>query len=139
MFQHPSAKMILWSVASLSGLGFLIAVMLFQIKPGWVNKSQNRMIALWQQQADFTENPLVFFAESVDFSAQFYARSHTFASTQLTEICQRLDTTKSVYFVVDKQRLTDFQNQLHLKFKRVGHEIIMSRVEYLLKVESLGC
>lgn len=130
---------LLLSIASLMGIGFLVGMMLFEFKPGWVNKSQNRVIALWLKQPDATQNPLVFYDKTVDFSAQFYTKAHTFASTEPAEICQRLNPSMPVYVVVDKRRLTDFQQKFKLPYTQIGREKIMSRVEYLLKVERLGC
>ncbi|MCX7115741.1 MAG: glycosyltransferase family 39 protein [Gammaproteobacteria bacterium] len=88
--------------ACIVGGCFIIGAALFYIAPRLVSNSQNQMVALWQQQPDWQDNPLVYLKNHVDFSAQFYSQGRAIATPDLQHLCTRVDPSRAVYVVVDQ-------------------------------------
>ncbi|HBI21266.1 MAG TPA: dolichyl-phosphate-mannose--protein mannosyltransferase [Legionella sp.] len=102
----------LLSLASISGVIFLMVTALFVFKPEWVAKSQYRVVAAYQKAASSKESRLVYWAPKTDFSAQFYSAGRAMATLDATELGHLLSNAVDNYVVIRSNQYTTIPDDL---------------------------
>lgn len=91
-------------LAPISGVIFLILTVIFLWKPEWVEKSQQRVVAAYQQDRACTPtSKMIYWAYKTEYSAHFYSRGHAFATRDPAQLSQWLDDGHVHYVVVDSE------------------------------------
>lgn len=116
VFPKAGSKSV-YSVASLVGVFFIVATLLFFDKPEWVEKSQQRVIALWRAQGPSSNNDLIYWTSKLDYSARFYAQGHVKSTHDLIQLRSWLKIPMVQYLVVNERDLqeipVDLKHELH--------------------------
>ncbi len=90
----------LLSISLITGIGFLVASVLFVLKPQWVSHSQDRVIAAYQEQPHQSQSRLIYWLPKLDFSAQFYSYGQAIATINPPELSKLLSNYADNYLVI---------------------------------------
>lgn len=116
VFPKESSKSV-YPVASLVGVFFIVATLLFVDKPEWVEKSQQRVIAVWRAHVPSSKDDLIYWTSKLDYSARFYAQGKVKSTHDLSQLRTWLKMPMVHYVVVNERELqdipADIKHQLH--------------------------
>ncbi|MCX7115098.1 MAG: glycosyltransferase family 39 protein [Gammaproteobacteria bacterium] len=125
--------------ASIMGIIFFTAGLLFLCSPQYVSQSQDRVVSLWQTQADSVKNPLVYLRWKLDFSAPFYSQGRVVYGLDLPTICPQIQAHQPVYLVVQDTDLAQLAQRIQTSFQVVGQVKRLKTSVYLVRVVGLPC
>jgi 4-amino-4-deoxy-L-arabinose transferase-like glycosyltransferase len=121
-------------VAAAVGAVFLLASVVFVVKPHWVAKSQNRVVMAWQKQAPPEGSKLLYWAYHPDYSGQFYSGGAIVATRELSTLMDyRLRHPRS-YLVVKASELHEIPLSEQSQWERIAtievlkHSMILFRI-----------
>ena len=97
---YKQNKALIW-IAGLSGLVFFIMTCLFIVKPELVEKSQYRVVQLFESQHPDKESRLIYWGYATDYSAEFYSGGKASATFSPTIFCQLIAKPSKQYVVID--------------------------------------
>jgi 4-amino-4-deoxy-L-arabinose transferase-like glycosyltransferase len=110
-----SSKLILQS-SIICGVLFLVATLVFEIKPELVAKTQKTMVTAWLNQHPLPGSNLVYWDYSTWFSAQFYSSGKVKATRDINQLCSLLSNHLDNYLVIDSRLVGDIPAELFAKF-----------------------
>ena len=108
-----------FSLASISGFLFLLVAVLFVFRPEWVEKSQHRIVAAYQNIATSSQSKLIYWAQKTEFSSQFYSRGQARATLKADELRAMLFQGVEPYVVVDLKYVDSIPNDLQKNLKQI--------------------
>lgn len=113
-----------------SGIVFALVTFLFVYQPNLVEKSQKRVVQMFNAQSD-THAPLVYWSLKPDYSAKFYTSGTAEAISNLGDLHKLLADSKERYLVLSTRRKGDIPVSLLEKMHKVG-SVNMQKNEYML-------
>lgn len=113
-----------------SGIIFTVVTILFVYQPNLVEKSQKRVVQMFNAQAD-SHLPLVYWSQKPDYSAMFYTFGSVEAISNLQELNKLLTDSPDRYLVLSSRRKADIPVTLLEKLHKVG-SVNMLNNEYML-------
>jgi 4-amino-4-deoxy-L-arabinose transferase-like glycosyltransferase len=88
-------------LTAICGYVFVLLTVVFCIKPVYVAKSQDRMVAAWQEQHPVVGSALIYWTYRTDYSAQFYSKGLATAAFDDVTLCRQLSNGLVNYVVTD--------------------------------------
>ena len=111
--------------AAIIGGIFLLVSTVFMVKPDWVAKSHDRVIAAWRQQSRPGDS-LIYWAPHSEYSAQFYSGGHIKATQNLTTLNDYLSSPVN-YVVVNAAELNQIPRRLRTHWQKVAAVDVLKR------------
>lgn len=102
-------------VSLISGVFFLVATLIFEIKPDWVAKTQKPIIELWINQHPTSGSNLVYWAGRTEFSAQFYSAGKAKSIQNREGLCKLLSNNLDNYLVINSKLVEEIPKDLFSK------------------------
>lgn len=121
------------------GISFLVATMLFAVKPDWVAKTQKVVVATWMSQRAQAEGNLIYWGYGAPFSAQFYSAGKVMATQSIDELCALLANHADNYLVIEAQEAGQIPQTLLSKFDLVKAIDYKNDKALLLHSRKLTC
>ena len=113
-----------------SGMIFALVTILFIYQPSLVEKSQKRVVQMFNAQPD-TNSPLIYWSLKPDYSAMFYTFGKAKAISNLDELNKLLADSQNRYLVLSSRREGDIPVTLLDKMHKVG-SVNMQNDKYML-------
>lgn len=126
-------------VASLTGIIFLVAALLFKLTPEWVAKSQNQVVAVWQAQQPEPNSSLIYWANNTLYSAQFYAAGRVKATNKVSQLCEWMSDNHNHYLVINPYTSDPLPDNLQKQLVEVATIPILKESSVLYRVGRLNC
>lgn len=133
------AKKLILGLSLACGGIFLIATIVFNLRPDVVSKTQKAVIAAWRQQKPLPESKLIYWDYKTEFSAQFYSYGRvTFAENQ-EQLCKLLSNNQENYIVVRSSKMTQIDPRLLAQMDKVQQVVTNGQSLELFHSSMLRC
>ena len=121
------------------GISFLIATLLFEIKPDWVAKTEKPIIEAWLNQHPTSGSALVYWDDKTQFSAQFYSAGKAKFAKNQADLCKLLSNQHDNYLVVNSKFVAEIPSDLFAKFTLVKTLVYKDEKMLLVHCPVLHC
>ncbi len=135
----PGDKRRFIPVAAINGCLFLLATFLFVLKPELVSKSQDRLVALCDQQQPVSERHLIFWDHKTTYSAQFYSRGNASATLDANQLCDLLMEHAVNYVVLNSGEPTPLPTKFLKHLSEIATVPVLQNNYTLYRAESFDC
>ncbi len=122
-------------LSSFSGVALLCVTFIFYIQPSWIEKSQHRVIHVFNQKKTLPNSQVVYWDTNVHYSAQFYSNGHAAAVHTAPELETLFAAHPEDMLVVNRQSINEIPVNLLKQFKVIA-DVSMLKDEYLLMQKS---
>lgn len=120
--------------AVICGCFFIIATLIFQIKPYWVAKTQKPVIEQWLSFKP--SNKLIYWRDTPEYSAQFYAAGKVIATKNIINLHKLLTSGNNHYLAISSADLRNLPQNLLTNCKTVKSIRLKDENELVLRCES---
>jgi 4-amino-4-deoxy-L-arabinose transferase-like glycosyltransferase len=134
----PNSKLI-FPVSLCCGISFLVATILFELRPDWVAKTQKVVVTTWMHQRTQTDNNLIYWGWGAPFSAQFYSSGKVMATQSIDELCTLLAHHAENYLVIPSHETEQIPQALFARFDLVKTIMYKNDKTLLLHSPKLTC
>lgn len=139
-WHHYYAKSkLLLPLTSIAAIGCIIIVAIFYFNPAMIARSQNRVVALWQKEPNYTQNPLMYWRNAPEFSAEFYTHGNVDAAVDISDACSKINPLKQVYWVVADDNLYIFKDNFKSNIQIIGKIKVANTFDNLIKIINMPC
>ncbi len=109
-----SSKSVNWilSLALVSGIVFLIATIVFNVKPEMVAKTQKAVVHAWLKEAPQAGSSLIYWDYKTEFSAQFYSEGKVKFAYDPAALYSLMRNTLENYLVINSKDLDQIPKEL---------------------------
>ncbi len=118
---------ILWA-ATLCGSIFLLATLIFVLKPELVAKSQQRVVTLLQQQPISKLSKFIYWTYKIDYSAQFYSAGRAVATLDEDRLRALISSNVNHYIIVDADQAVQLPADISADLHQVSQVNVLSKI-----------
>ncbi|KTD45156.1 ArnT family glycosyltransferase [Legionella quateirensis] len=121
------------------GLFFLVATVVFEVKPEIVAKTQKPIVTAWLKQHPAPGSNLVYWDFFTWFSAQFYSSGKVIATRDITYLCKLFSNNLDNYLVINALNVGQIPTELFSKFTPVATIHYKENKVFLMHSPVLSC
>lgn len=125
---------LMYPVAAIVGVIFLVGTGLFVIKPVWVEKSQYRVISSWREHSVMSD-PLIYWADKTEYSARFYSHGQVKSTHDPLQLSAWLAVRHPQYLVVNARDLNQIPTEIQHRLHRIEQIQILKQSMVLFKTK----
>ena len=126
-------------LAAINGFVFLLVTVVFVLKPEWVAKSHDRMVAVYQNQHPSIGSNLVFWSYKTDYSSQFYSVGKAKATLDSHELCRLLSNKQENYVVINSAESVPFPSEVRAHLTAITTIPVLKNKYTLYRSEVFNC
>ena len=126
-------RLILWA-STVCGSIFLLVTIIFVLRPELVGKSQQRVVAVLQQQPASMLSNFIYWAPKIDYSAQFYSAGRATATLDADRLRVLISRDTNHYIIVDSESSVKLPADISADLDQVAQIKVLSKkfIIYLL-------
>ncbi|WP_058494356.1 ArnT family glycosyltransferase [Legionella worsleiensis] len=138
---NPSLEKSQWIAhcSLVSGAVFLLATVVFAVKPDSVAKTQKPVVTAWLNQHPIPGSSLVYWDFYTWFSAQFYTSGKVVATRDINYLCQLFAKNPDNYLVINELNVEQIPAELFAKWNRVATVTYKENTVFLMHSPALHC
>lgn len=122
-----------------TGLCFMLVTGVFVFKPELIAKTQKPIAKAWLQQNPAEGTNLIYWADSVAYSAEFYTAGKILPTKDRAVLCDKLSNNKENYIVVNPKDLHDMPVEIYGKLTPVFQSVYKDQTKVLMRCPVLTC
>lgn len=121
------------------GVFFILVTLVFIFKPMLIEKSQKRIVKLFQENTTNTNGKLIYWSSRPEYSASFYSTGKAYATINANELCHFLSNGKNNIFIIDSIRLNQAPKEIVLQLKALDEISIANKKFTVYQADAVKC